>query len=151
MDQREAQKITLVDAVKAEVDRLIAHYKEAMGDGKLQLAEVWKIFSAATASIVTVLGNAGSYEGAIKKEVVLDYLGTFYDQAVEPLDIPFVPGWIESRFVDPQLKKLFLTMAAGAIDTFVSIFNRVGWEPKQDPASDPTPGSVPVPDGFQPY
>lgn len=57
--------------------------------------------------------------GAEKKAAVIAILGEFYDQFIEPIDLPG-----PDRFVDPLLKSILLKVADYLIDGLASVLFR---------------------------
>lgn len=140
----------LFSAIRGEIDKLIAHYKQSASDG-LSLPEVFNLFSDFVAScvrIVDLFAARSSHKilGADKKAAVLAAVGVFYDNVIAPLDIPYVPELLEKRFVDPALRSLFLRLAEGLIDTLVAMLNRATGGGGSTDGGGSTGG-----DGFVPY
>lgn len=112
------------DAVNAVID----HYKELVKDG-LTFAEIWALVSKTTATVVALVEEAGpTLSGADKKVVVMTALAEFYDEVIAPIDIPYVPHFIETRVVDPKLRTVFLGAVEGTVDALVAVLNRAGWK-----------------------
>lgn len=141
----------LYDAVKEEIAGIIAKYKEVAKDG-LTLPEIFSLITSATGSFVRVMEVSGR-DGTVKKEAALIAAELFYDQVIAPLDIPHVPGFIETSVVDPALKKVFMAAVNGMIDSLVKIFNRSGWGDTGASADNGTSvgDAAAAPPGFVPY
>lgn len=127
------------DAFDAAARTVIGHYKEAARDG-LSVAEVWRLVSAAVASFLKLMDTLVVLGDADKKEAALQFAARLYDQVIAPLDIPRVPAFIENNFVDPAIRSLFLSLAAGLVDTLLTVFAR-----------EAGPAAPAAPAGFVPY
>lgn len=116
----------LLNSVRDELNSVITHYKELSKDG-FTLAEVWDLATSAVASIVQVIElTSNSQDKVDKKAIVMVAAGVLYDEVIAPMDIPFVPGIVENRVVDPALRVVFLKLASGAADAILKVFNRNG-------------------------
>ena len=143
----------LADLVKAEVEKILAYYKDAAADG-LSLAEGWKLVQLAISSLTQLAEQLQGVNGSQKKAAVLAAIEELVDYLLTKWDIPQIPNLIENMTVDPLLKMIAMKFADGAIDAVVSVFNKSqGWLPKPEtpvaPPSQPTfPG---MPGNWQPY
>ncbi len=151
------QAISLYDSVQAELTALIAHYKERLSDG-LQIKDVWELVNDAIASAARVVQEAQSeFGGLTKREVVLHFAAQLYDEVIGPWDIPKIPNWIETRWIDPRVRDLYMMLVEGALNSFVKVANRTGWfdvpESPEQPAQpgDPVTPEPEAPAGFIPY
>jgi hypothetical protein len=116
---------SLDGAIGMAVETTITHYTDLAKD-KLTLAEVGGLLTSAAASFLRIFKDANGL-GADTKETILEILGVLFDRIAPRVDIPWVPEVIESRVVDPKLRKAILHFADGAIDSLIGIFNRTGW------------------------
>lgn len=146
---------TLITTVRDQVAALIEHYKKVTEDKKLTLSEAWSLATSAVAGVMRIVEAAGDFDGKLKKEAVLLFAASFYDQVIAPLDIPYVPSLIENRMVDPALKEVFLKLVDGSVESLVNIFNRTGWfdVPAGENGANGGTSSVtpPLNGGFIPY
>lgn len=130
-------------------DAIIAHYKSLAKDG-WTLAEIWEMTQSATASFIKLVQSVdASLATASLKEIVLAAAADFYDQVIAPIDIPHIPNFIETRFVDPKVKEIFLKLVTGAVDSLNKVFGRELTTVTPPPASG-TPHPA-LPSGFVPY
>ena len=56
---------------------------------------------------------------AEQKAVVMLAVDEFYTKEIAPLDIPYIPSWIENRFVDPMVGGWFHDAASALYDIIV--------------------------------
>jgi len=108
--------MALYDDLKNQIDIVLAAAKTATADKQVTLREAvtigLEVFSA-VAIAAKALPNASHDE---KKAVLIQVADEFYKQVLQPIDIPGIPDFIESRFVDPMLGNVFSKMAEGVID-----------------------------------
>lgn len=110
---------TLLDDVTSVVEKIKEKYADLIKDGKLSLADAWTLFQVATEEFAR-LAESFNVDGVQKKEMVLAALDKFYDEVLEPLNIPYVPDRVIEPMVDKFLKKVFLQLAGSAIDFIVA-------------------------------
>lgn len=150
----DAKRVYLFDAVLPQVDEIISHYKTLAKDG-WTVTEIWELAQSGVASFMRLVEAAGEYTSVEKRDAVLKAAALLYDRVIAPLDIPNVPEFLERSLVDPAIKKFFLQLVAGAIDSLTNVFNRVGWDdatPGTNGANGGTiPSTPPTPSGFVPY
>lgn len=153
------EAITLVESLEAELTALRDHYKAMAVDG-LSVAEIWELAQSAVASAMKI---AKDFKGDIGDQTLQEYAmafaGQFYDEVIAPIDLPKIPNIIETRFVDPALRSVFLLLIQGSIKTIINLLGRTGWvdvpgqngadaDPVVPDASNPVPET---PSGFIPY
>lgn len=119
-------QVDLFNAIRGELEKTVEHYKLLAVDG-ISLSDVWNLVTSAVSSFAVIAESFGG-SGGDKKAVVLAAAETLYDKLIAPLDIPYVPGVIENRIVDPMLKKVFMQLVSGAIDAAVKVLNRTEWK-----------------------
>ncbi len=91
----------------------------------LKYNEAWKIFQDAISKLVVLAEETlTELSGPEKKAQVLQNLNDFYDRVIGPIDLPYVPNLIEP-YLDKFIKKSFLALADGAIDSLVETFNNL--------------------------
>lgn len=109
----------MYEDLKQKLAELVAKYQAASADGKVTLGEVWEMVNLVLADLVPYVEKF-NLAGDDKKKLVLDTLSKFYDEVIAPLDIPYVPNFLEP-LVDTGLKSLLLELADGAVDALVKI------------------------------
>lgn len=144
--------MSLFEQIRGKVEDLIAFYKSAVADGDLSVSEVWAIAVRATASIVELTTAFPQYSKDQRREAILEAVGLFYDRVIAPIDIPWVPNFIENTIVDPSLRKLFLGIAEGIVLGLQDILGRSVPDLPDGNSDGPDLGATPTaPDGFVPY
>lgn len=116
----------LFSQIQQSISDIIAKYKVAASDGKVTLAEAVQLVMDFSREVVKVTESLPAV-GSEKKAAALEALELFIDHVVTPLDLAFIPNWVEP-IVDRQLKSLFLAIADGAIESSVSLFKQIGWK-----------------------
>lgn len=109
--------------VQTKIGELIDFYRGLAGDG-LSLADVWSIVQRAAASFVQVLKLAGGLDAAQRQALALEAVGRLFDALAPLVDVPFVPEIVESKLLDPVLRKAVLQLAQGAIDALNRVLDR---------------------------
>ncbi len=118
--QGEVQLRSIIGGFFADIKNKLA------GFDSLSIPDTWNIFNTALSQIVlTIETYLKDLIGPEKKALALAYLERFFDEVLVPIDIPWVPAWLE-KILDPLIKKLFLQLASGAIDALVSTLNKTG-------------------------
>ena len=115
----------LFEQIKAEHGALVTEAKALIADG-LSWGEAWILVRRATETIVAIV-DVVQAAGDQKKALALLCVDKFYDQVIAPIDIPYVPNWLETRFVDPAIGKAVHEFAEIAIDRIVDLWNKDGW------------------------
>ena len=115
--------------LKDNLDEFIANIKLKVGEMNIfrfSYADAWGLLQQAVAEIVlTVEKYIKELPGEEKKRIALAYIGSFYDNVITTIDIPYVPNCIEPMF-DMYFKKIFMSLAATTIDGLVAVFNATG-------------------------
>jgi len=90
------------------------------------LSEAWKTLQLIVASTVQITeAIAKDLEGPAKKQIVLEYINTFYDKVFLVIDIPLVPSLVEP-IIHSYIKKILMIMVSSSIDATVTIFRETG-------------------------
>lgn len=146
------QAATLYDSLEVKLNALLAHYKAAAVDG-LSIAEIWELVSDAVASATAIVKEAKTEVGtdATAKEVVLHFAEQLYDGVIAPYDIPKIPNFLETRFVDPGLKIVYMHLIEGALNSLFKVAARPLPAPAPTGPSGDVPAAPTLPDGFTPY
>ena len=100
---------------------------------KLTLRAAWSIIQDAIAQTVwaieTNIGNAIS--GPEKKAKALEVIAGIIDVVFVTVNIPYIPGWVES-LLEKYIRKFLLDIADGSIDAIVKTFHDTGvFAPKE--------------------
>lgn len=119
--------ITVKELIIQESDKLTQELQEKLKSlKKLALDEAWKALQLVVAGVVQIIeAIAKDLEGKHKKEIAMEYINNFYDKAILIVDIPLVPGFIES-IIHSYVKKILMIMVSASIDATVSIFRQTG-------------------------
>lgn len=148
---------TLYEQIKTQIDDLIAHYKAESKDG-WTLSEVWSMTTRAIASLDAIFQTAsGEFSVNTKRDVLLNVFGELYDQVIAPLDIPYVPDLIEKRFLDPRLRKVFISLVSGGYDALLRVASRAPSTPPvsggavSPPTAPPAASPPSLPSDWKPY
>lgn len=153
------ESVTLVEAVEAELNALRDHYKALAVDGMTWL-EVWELLQNAVAAALRVAKQYDeTADNATLTDFAVAFASKFYDDVIAPIDLKKIPNLIETRFVDPAIKHLFMALVEGSIKSLINVFNRTGWfdTPGENGADstpvqpDPTSPVPQTPGGFVPY
>jgi hypothetical protein len=62
---------------------------------------------------------------AASKAAIMLMIDDFYTKVVAPLDIPYVPNFIENTFVDPAVGKIFHEVASAVYDVVVKALDAI--------------------------
>ncbi len=139
--------LTAADLNK-EVEDVLAHYRRYKVDG-WTVTEVYEFITRATGSLVRLVGEYDPSHDDLKA-TVLAAIGKLYDDVLAPIDIPYVPNIIETRFLDPAIRSALLKQVSGMIDGLLKIFADPPAVPPGAPAV--TPAAPPAtPTDWRPY
>jgi hypothetical protein len=109
----------LYSVVAEQIAALRAEYAAAKSDGKVTAAEMFRLFTVGIEALVKA-ASALSMPGAEKKAAVMEAVAKLYDEVLAPIDLPYVPEFVEASVLDPALKKLALLAADGLVEFFVA-------------------------------
>ena len=127
----------LYEKFSAAITKVITSYKEANADGKLSFTDIIALLGTATGELVSIAEAFYDGSGDAKKAAVMAAIDTFYEEVIEPIDIPAIPNFIEP-IADKAVKQLLLVVADGLVDAVVAIFNKNGWPDTPDTPVEPT-------------
>lgn len=130
----------VVPSLSAEVDHLIRHYKDCEKRG-WSFATVTELSGRFIASVTRLIMNAdvalacadagvplavvgADHQDCIEKHTVLAAFERFYDTVIAPIDIPFIPDWIESTYVDTNVRNLLRDQAGALFDLMAVVLRR---------------------------
>lgn len=107
--------VTLVlNQLTAEIDAIRA-------DGTITFKEVISFCVRLFQLVLPVLQSFPS--SAIRqKDLALEIADEFYLRVLAPLDIPYVPAFIENSFLDPAIGRLWHEAASGLYDSLLQFF-----------------------------
>ena len=111
----------LMPIVEDTLNQLKAEVEEIMRDNRLTFSEVIQFSVRAIKILHTELSQFTTLDAVQRKNVVLLALDEFYGKVIAPLDIPYVPKWLENSLVDPQLGKLWHSGAESLYDAVESL------------------------------
>lgn len=109
------------------VDRLYNVRATTSKEGKpFGVTDAWNLFQTAIAELVKLIEElAKDLPGPEKKRIAMQYVEQLFDRIIVGIDIPYVPDFFE-KILDKYLKKLFVKLADGAIDSIVTLLNNLG-------------------------
>lgn len=115
------------ELLNPELENLVNQSKKSLGQvKKVALDEAWRLLQIAVATIVRSIEiKLSDMLGKEKKIVALNLIDTFYDSVFIIVDIPFVPGAIET-IIHKYVKQILMIMAGASIDATVTILRDVG-------------------------
>ena len=102
---------------------LIAEGKALLADG-FSIADLWAIVPKAWKAIVGIVETLEGAKGSEKKALAMYCVDRFYNEVIAPIDIPYLPNFIERRYFDPAMGRAVHEVADRAIDSLVDLFNR---------------------------
>lgn len=110
-----------------KIDELIVEAQKSIKDIKrVSIDSAWKLIQLASANLIqNVELSHSNLPGIDKKQLVLRYLDTFYDNVFSIVDVPFVPQLVEP-ILHKYIKKILMMMASSSIDATVTIFRSTG-------------------------
>lgn len=138
------------DLVKQVVMTIEAEVRQAAADGKITVAEVFKILSLAGKSLGTISASFIGVPAEERRTIVIQAIQDLYDDVIVPLDIPGIPGFVEVP-MEKIIAQLLPTIVGAAYDAALKLANKL-W-PAVDPQQ-PKPvhvftGSHPVQVGLE--
>lgn len=108
--------LKLVDRVRERVQSVFADMQDEANVRNLSAASALREFTLdAIANIVKVLQSEADASGAEKKAAAMEFVKAFYDQVIEPLDLPG-----PDAIIDPIAKSVVLKIADYAIDSLIA-------------------------------
>jgi hypothetical protein len=108
--------LKLVDRVRERVQSVFADMQDEANVRNLSAASALREFTLdAIANIVKVLQSEADASGAEKKAAAMEFVKAFYDQVIEPLDLPG-----PDAIIDPLAKSVVLKIADYAIDSLIA-------------------------------
>jgi hypothetical protein len=119
--------MTSKEMIVKVVNETLQQTKESAQNLKrLAINEAWGILQLVIASVVQIIESVGKdLSSPEKKQLALDIISNFYDNAFKVIDLPFVPGFIEP-IIHRYVKAIIMIMVGSAIDATVTIFRQTG-------------------------
>lgn len=112
----------LYESVKAEIEKLFASIQTKLADGKLSLGEIGSLFREVLETAV-ILAEQTNVPGPRKKALAIEIVLAFWDDILEPFDLPYLPD----RLVDPIIRSALPHLVGWLIDYIVGVNNVRGW------------------------
>ena len=117
--------LKLVDRVRERVQSVFADMQDEANVRNLSAASALREFTLdAIANIVKVLQSEADASGAEKKAAAMEFVKAFYDQVIEPLDLPG-----PDAIIDPLAKSVVLKIADYAIDSLIAFLRSNSLDP----------------------
>lgn len=108
--------LKLADRVRERVQSVFADMQDEANVRNLSAASALREFTLdAIANIVKVLQSEADASGAEKKAAAMEFVKAFYDQVIEPLDLPG-----PDAIIDPIAKSVVIKIADYAIDSLIA-------------------------------
>jgi len=107
----------LYDQVREEVEALIEQGKQAVADG-LSWAEGWALLNRTYEAVIGIVDRIQASNVA-KKALALQLIDRYYAEVVAPIDIPYVPDWLEKPVIDPAIGQAVHVIADRAFDEII--------------------------------
>jgi len=108
----------LYEKLKAQVEAVSAALRKGLEDGRLGFREIVHVLREA-ARVGVVLAEGLNVPGPEKKAIVIDLALAFWNDKLEPLDIPIVPDAV----FDPVIERLIPVVIGWCVDQLVGEFN----------------------------
>jgi len=86
------------ESLRQGLDELVETIKAATADGSLSIKGLGAILKSGGEAISALVRTFSDMQA--NYEPLIEGLQRIYDEHIAPLDIPFVPEWIEQRFID---------------------------------------------------
>lgn len=103
------------------LEKLRAEVHVISEDGRITFSEVVQFAVRAMQLLHTELATVTALDAVSRKEVTMLAFDEFYLKVIAPLDIPYVPTFVESSFLDPMLGKLWHQAADGLYEAIESM------------------------------
>lgn len=116
----------LFDDLNFAVEEISEIYQERISDDRLSFNDAIGLLYNATATFVRLVDSLSWASPEDRRDAILSALGRFYDLVIRPIRLTDLPPAMEG-LVDTAIKSFMLTIAASAIDSIVSIFDKLGW------------------------
>lgn len=123
------QTLAQYEAVKSQV---MGHYQAQFEAGGKTATALSDVITRAVATLLKELAEVVGLDPAKRREMIIAAAGELFDTLAPFVDIPFVPEFVETRFIDPALRPLVLAAVEGAYDALLSVFDKAGWLPDGD-------------------
>ncbi len=98
--------------------KLLPGLQAITADGKISFSELFSFAQVAGPVVNQLIAEASTFDAA-DKAYLLDAVAVSYDKYIVPIDIKFVPDWLENR-LEPLAKSWMLTELGQYIDRLIS-------------------------------
>lgn len=115
----EMEQPTLMNDVTSVIGKIKEEYASLMEDGKLSLADAWRLIMVATEEFAK-LAESFNVGGEQKKAMVLAALEEFYDRVMANWDIPYIPNVVVEPALKRILKPVIMNIASSTVDYIVA-------------------------------
>ena len=105
----------MYELIRLEVEKLQQQWKEAFADGKISLLDMVQLAYTMVAAFVKVVAVFDGLDAAQKRLAVLELVDRTYQEVIAPLDMPWVPDWLEGK-VDTLLGQWLHVLAENLLD-----------------------------------
>lgn len=90
------------------------------------VTDAWNLFQTVLSELIKLVEELlTDTPGLEKKALVLKYAEELFDKVIVKIDIPYVPD-VAEKIIYRYIKKLFMVLADGAIDSLVTLLNKLG-------------------------
>lgn len=103
------------------LEKLRAEVAVISEDGRITFSEVVQFAVRSVQLLHTELATVTALDAVSRKEITMLAFDEFYLKVIAPLDIPYVPTFVESSFLDPMLGKLWHQAADGLYESIESM------------------------------
>lgn len=121
----------MYELIRLEVEKLQQQWKEAFADGKISLLDMVQLAYTMVAAFVKVVAVFDGLDAAQKRLAVLELVDRTYQEVIAPLDMPWVPDWLEGK-VDTLLGQWLHVLAENLLDLMLLHRQVPGWVEKGD-------------------
>ena len=107
----------LYDLLQTEFTELRAEYEVLASDG-LTVREFFKLLASFLGRANRVVKHFGDEHGTVeeRRECVVVAGQEFFEKIIEPLDLPWIPNWMESLVIDPAIGRSIRPVIEGLVD-----------------------------------
>lgn len=119
----------MYELIRLEVEKLQQQWKEAFADGKISLLDMVQLAYTMVAAFVKVVAVFDGLDAAQKRLAVLELVDRTYQEVIAPLDMPWVPDWLEGK-VDTLLGQWLHVLAENLLDLMLLHRQVPGWVEK---------------------
>lgn len=111
---------TVMPSLSALLEQLKAEVTAMTVDNRITFSEFVHFIGRATRLIYGTISQIGGIDPVERKTMVLTAVDEFYQRVLAPLDIPYVPAFIENSYLDPAIGKWVHDAANALYDVIVN-------------------------------